>query len=68
MTIEKFRSFCRVFRIIVGLLLIAFGIYTIVSEDPNYWWFLGFAPLIAGLLNFCPTCIITKKCDLDKKQ
>jgi hypothetical protein len=28
------------------------------------WFYLGVIPLIAGIANFCPLCIITKKCDL----
>jgi hypothetical protein len=28
------------------------------------WFFLGAIPLLAGLLNFCPLCIFSKKCDL----
>ncbi len=68
MDLNKIRSFCRVFRIVVGLALIAYGVYSIVSEAPNYWFFLGFAPLIAGIINFCPLCLITKKCDLPTKD
>ncbi len=64
MNVNKIRSFCRVFRIVVGLALISYGIYTIINEAPNYWFFLGAVPLIAGLINFCPLCLITKKCDL----
>jgi hypothetical protein len=26
------------------------------------WWWLGLLPLIAGIVDFCPTCIISKKC------
>jgi len=59
MDINKIRKFCRVFRIAVGLILIVAGI--ILS---NYWFFLGVIPLVAGLTNFCPLCMITKKCDL----
>jgi len=64
MNINKFRSFCRVFRIVIGLALISYGAYTVANESPVYWFFLGVAPLIAGLVNFCPACIITKKCDV----
>lgn len=66
--IEKWRSFCRVFRIIIGLILITIGAYTVLIEEPVYLWFLGALPLIAGSINFCPACIITKKCDLDECQ
>jgi len=59
MDINKIRKFCRVFRIILGLGLIATGVLL-----ANYWFFLGVIPLIAGVTNFCPLCLITKKCDL----
>ncbi|MDD2791087.1 MAG: DUF2892 domain-containing protein [Sulfurimonas sp.] len=59
MDFNKIRKFCRVFRIIIGLALIATGIIT-----GNYWFYLGVLPLAAGLLNFCPLCIFSKKCDL----
>ena len=56
---NKIRSFCRVFRIIIGIVLIAAGVITGIK-----WFYLGIIPLIAGLANFCPLCLITKKCDL----
>ncbi len=56
---NKIRSFCRVFRIIVGIALIIAGVATGIK-----WFYLGVIPLIAGLANFCPLCIISKKCDL----
>ena len=59
MNFNKIRSFCRVFRIILGIALIAAGIVTGI-----YWFYLGVIPLIAGVANFCPLCIISKKCDL----
>lgn len=63
MNYNKIRSFCRIFRIAGGLALIATGFITGI-----YWFFLGAAPLLAGVLNFCPLCLITKKCDLPIKQ
>lgn len=60
MDVNKFRKICRPIRIVVGLILIAIGVYT-----GNAWFYLGVVPLIAGLVNFCPACIITKKCDLE---
>ncbi len=54
---DKIRAFCRPFRIVVGLVLIAIGFYL---ENP--WFYLGVIPLIAGLVDFCPVCIISKKC------
>ena len=64
MNVNKIRSVCRVVRIVVGLALIGYGISTILNDAPNYLWFLGAAPLIAGAINFCPLCIITKQCDM----
>ncbi len=59
MDFNKIRKFCRVFRIIVGTVLIITGFVTGIK-----WFYLGIIPLIAGVANFCPLCIITKKCDL----
>ncbi len=55
----KIRNFCRKFRIFIGLVLIAIGVYTGI-----YWFYLGIIPLIAGITNFCPLCMITKKCEI----
>ena len=54
---DKFINFCRPFRIVLGLVLIAVGFFT-----SNAWFYLGIIPLIAGLADFCPVCIISKKC------
>ena len=59
MDFNKIRKFCRVFRIALGLALIVTGVITGI-----FWFYLGVIPLIAGAVNFCPLCIITKKCDL----
>jgi len=59
MNVEKIRKACRPIRIVLGLGLIGYGIYS-----GNAWFYLGVIPLVAGLANFCPLCIITKKCDL----
>jgi len=59
MDFNKIRKFCRVFRIILGTVLIITGFITGV-----FWFYLGVIPLIAGIANFCPLCMITKKCDL----
>ena len=56
---NKWRRFCRVFRTILGSALIAYGFY---SSNP--WFYLGVIPLAAGITNFCPVCILSKKCDL----
>jgi len=57
MNVNKIRSVCRYIRITVGLALIITGF--IIG---NSWLYLGVVPLIAGIINFCPLCIITKKC------
>ena len=62
-TFEKMRAFCRPFRIVLGIVLMAIGFFT-----GNAWFYLGVLPLIAGLANFCPACIISKQCDLNKKE
>ena len=56
---NKIRKVCRPVRVVVGLALIAAGVIS-----ANYWFFLGVVPLIAGVVNFCPACMITKKCDI----
>lgn len=62
MDFNKIRSFCKVFRIFIGLALIIAGVVTGVV-----WFYLGVIPLLAGLFNFCPLCIISKKCDLPEE-
>ena len=59
MDYNKIRKNCRVIRIAVGLALIGVAVVT-----GNAWFYLGVIPLIAGIVNFCPLCIITKKCDI----
>ncbi len=59
MDVNKIRTTCRPIRIVLGLSLIAYAIYS-----GNPWFYLGIIPLIAGIANFCPLCIITKKCDI----
>jgi predicted transporter len=63
MNFNKVRKICRPIRIVAGLGLIGMGIYT-----QNVWFYLGLVPLIAGLSNFCPLCIITQKCDLEEAK
>ena len=59
---DKIRNFCRPFRIVIGLILIAIGFFM-----DNAWFYLGVIPLIAGLVDFCPVCIISKKCTPKQK-
>jgi len=54
---DKIRAFCRPFRVILGIVLILFGLYTGIV-----WFYLGIIPLIVGLLDICPLCMISKKC------
>lgn len=54
-------SFLRIFRIILGLVLIGIGLRTNV-----YWWYLGIIPLFMGIANLCPLCTITGKCGVKK--
>lgn len=59
MDIMKIKKVCQPVRIFAGLALITAGV---ITENP--WFFLGTAPLIAGIVNFCPLCTITKKCEI----
>ena len=59
MNLNTFKRICQPIRITLGLALISYGIYS-----ANALFFLGAIPLIAGMLNFCPLCIITKKCSI----
>ncbi|MCF6309729.1 MAG: DUF2892 domain-containing protein [Sulfurimonas sp.] len=59
MNYDKIRKFCRIFRIVIGLALIITA--TLIN---NNWFYLGAIPLLAGLVNFCPLCIISKKCSV----
>jgi membrane-associated protease RseP (regulator of RpoE activity) len=68
MNYNKIRSFCRKFRIVLGTFVLIIGFYfTKENQIYNIWFLLGFIPLIVGILNFCPLCIITKKCDIEEK-
>jgi membrane-associated protease RseP (regulator of RpoE activity) len=68
MNYNKIRSFCRKFRIVLGTFVLIIGFYfTKENQIYNIWFLLGFIPLIVGILNFCPICIITKKCDIEEK-
>jgi len=39
----------RLIRIILGVVIIAWGIYA-----QNWWGLVGIVPLMTGFLNFCP--------------
>ena len=61
---DKIRDFCRGFRIILGLLVLLIGFLLGDGGLDLGWWYLGLLPLIAGLSDFCPICIFTKKCSI----
>jgi len=63
MNVNKIRKVCRPIRIVLGLGLITAGVVTGIN-----WFYLGVIPLIAGIANFCPLCIITKQCDLPESS
>jgi len=63
MNVNKIRKICRPIRIVLGLGLITAGVVTGIN-----WFYLGVIPLIAGIANFCPLCIITKQCDLPESS
>ncbi len=67
MNFNKFRAFCRKFRIVLGISLIVIGFILLGNVPYAKWFFLGIIPLLAGIFNFCPLCMITKKCDLPQK-
>jgi len=61
---DKIRSFCRSFRIILGLAVLFVGFLMGDGSLNLGIWYLGLLPLIAGIVNFCPICLITKKCTI----
>ena len=61
---DKIRSFCRSFRVMLGLGALIIGFLLGDGSLNLGWWYLGLLPLIAGLTNFCPICIITKQCSI----
>ena len=61
-TYDKIRSFCRKFRIIIGLVILTIGFLLGDGSLNLGWWWLGLLPLIAGIIDFCPICIFSKKC------
>jgi len=64
-TFDNIKKFCGKFRIILGLIVLAAGFYfTAEGELYNLWFSLGALPFVAGITNFCPLCLITKKCTI----
>lgn len=56
--IKKRKKFLRISS---GLILILIGGLT-----SNEWFYLGVVPLIVGLTNFCPACILLNKCSINR--
>ena len=56
---DKIKTFCIKFRVAFGIILIIIGFLL-----SNPWFYLGVIPLIAGLVKFCPICLISKKCTI----
>jgi len=48
----------RIIRIVVGLALIGYGVYS-----GNAWFYLGVLPLITGIINWCPLEMKMGTCD-----
>ena len=63
MDAKKISKICQPLRIVLGAILIGYGVYSGIS-----WFYLGAIPLIAGAINFCPLCGITKQCNLIGKK
>ena len=61
MNVVKIRSFCRIVRVSIGAGLVGYAL-----GSGNWWFYLGILPLAAGILNFCPLCLITKQCDINE--
>ena len=57
---NMFRKFCRMFRIIIGSLLIVVGILLGDTTFTFSWFYLGAIPLVMGIVNFCPLCFVEK--------
>jgi hypothetical protein len=60
---KKMAKFCRPFRIVLGAGLMIGGYFTGIK-----WLYLGIIPFIAGVIGFCPACLITKQCTILGKE
>ncbi len=60
---KKMAKFCRPFRILLGIALIAAAYYYKIN-----WLYIGVLPLIAGIVGLCPACVITKQCTIFGKD
>jgi hypothetical protein len=62
---DKIKLFCSKFRIALGSVVLVLGfVFAGEGQMYNLWFLLGIIPLIAGIVKFCPLCIITKKCTI----
>ena len=62
---DKIKIFCIKFRIILGVVVLILGfVYANNGAMYNPLFLLGAIPLTAGLLRFCPICLISKKCTI----
>ena len=54
----------RIVRVIIGLAIIAWGVYS-----KNWWGAVGAVPLLTGLMGWCPLYSVLgiKTCPLEKK-
>jgi hypothetical protein len=43
----------KILRIVVGLVIVAWGVYA-----QNWWGAIGLVPLLTGLINWCPAYTI----------
>lgn len=59
--INEIKKRKKLLRISSCLILILLGIIT-----ENTWFYLGVIPLIVGLTDFCPACILLKKCSINR--
>ena len=59
MNAKKISSFCRPIRLILGLALVGYAVYS-----GNNWFYLGVIPIFASAFNICPICKITGQCEL----
>ena len=59
MNAKKIRTFCRPIRLILGLALVGYAVYS-----GNNWFYLGVIPILASVFNICPICKITGQCEL----
>ncbi len=60
MSIKKLTKICQPIRITIGLVALIIEAF----YSGNYWFYLGFIPLIIGFLNFCSIFLLTKKYDV----